>query len=91
VLSMFTQVIVLRIQLRKKLCLGYADPGSTELAHAVEKCVKDNPEYVKAMTLEAHGLLAWDKGFADCFDIAELVEESARVAFISEQIKGVQN
>ena len=80
-----------RLKLKKVPLIGYANPGSEELARAVEECVKDNPEYVKAITLEAHGLLAWDKGFASCFDIAELVEETARVAFISEQIKGGQN
>lgn len=80
-----------RLKLKKIPLIGYADPGSEELARAVEECVKDSPEYVKAITLEAHGLLAWDKGFANCFDIAELVEETARVAFISEQIKGGQN
>ena len=67
--------------------ISYANPGSEELACAVEKCIRDNPEYVKALTMEAHGLLAWDMGFTNCFDIAELVEETARVAFISEQIK----
>ena len=80
-----------RLKLKKVPLIGYANPGSEELARAIEECVKDNPEYVKAITLEAHGLLAWDKGFASCFDIAELVEETARVAFISEQIKGGQN
>lgn len=80
-----------RLKLKKVPLIGYANPGSEELARAVEECVKDNPEYVKAITLEPHGLLAWDKGFANCFDIAELVEETARVAFISEQIKGGQN
>jgi len=80
-----------RLKLKKVPLIGYADPGSEELTRAVEECVKDSPEYVKAITLEAHGLLAWDKGFAGCFDIAELVEETARVAFIAEQIKGGQN
>ena len=67
--------------------IGYANPGSKELADFVTECVKNSPEYVKALTLEAHGLIAWDKGLGNCFDIAELVEETARIAFISEQIK----
>lgn len=77
-----------RLKLKEVPLIGYADPGSEELARAVEECVKDNPEYVKALTLEAHGLIAWDKGIAGCFDIAELVEETAKIAFIAEQIKG---
>jgi len=75
-----------KLKLKKVPLVGYADPGSSELALAVAECVRENPEYVKAITLEAHGLLAWDKGLAGCFDIAELVEETARVAFISGQL-----
>ncbi|MBU4450062.1 MAG: class II aldolase/adducin family protein [Actinobacteria bacterium] len=75
-----------RLKLKEVPIIGYANPGSEELAGFVAQCVKEIPEYVKAITLEAHGLLVWDKGLANCFDIAELVEETARVAFISEQI-----
>ena len=75
-----------RLKLKEVPIIGYANPGSEELAGFVAQCVKEIPEYVKAITLEAHGLLVWDKGLANCFDVAELVEETARVAFISEQI-----
>ena len=75
-----------RLKLKEVPIIGYANPGSEELAGLIAQCVKEIPEYVKAITLEAHGLLVWDKGLANCFDVAELVEETARVAFISEQI-----
>jgi len=76
-----------KLKLREVPIIGYANPGSKELVEFVAQCVKNSPEYVKALTLEAHGLIVWEKGLGNCFDIAELVEETARVAFISEQIK----
>ena len=75
------------LKLKEVPVIGYANPGSEELAGFVADCVKNSPEYVKALTLEAHGLLAWDNGLCNAFDIAELVEETARVAFIANQIK----
>jgi L-ribulose-5-phosphate 4-epimerase len=76
-----------KLKLKEVPIIGYADPGSKELAGLVADCVKNSPEFVKALTLEAHGLLAWDNGLCNAFDIAELVEESARAAFIADQIK----
>jgi L-ribulose-5-phosphate 4-epimerase len=76
-----------KLKLKEVPIIGYADPGSKELASFVADCVKNSPEFVKALTLEAHGLLAWDNGLCNAFDIAELVEETARVAFIASQIK----
>jgi len=76
-----------KLKLKEIPIIGYANPGSKELSDFVAECVKKSPEFVKALTLEAHGLLAWDKGLSNAFDIAELVEETARAAFISSQIK----
>src|SRR5680860_5363 len=76
-----------KLKLKEIHIIGYANPGSKELSDFVAECVKMSPEFVKALTLEAHGLLAWDKGLSNAFDIAELVEETARAAFISSQIK----
>ena len=75
------------LKLKEIPIVGYANPGSKELSDFVAECVQKSPEYVKALTLEAHGLLAWDKGLNNAFDIAELVEETARAAFISSLIK----
>lgn len=76
-----------KLKLREVPAIGYANPGSKELADLVSTCVKNTPEYVKALTLEAHGLIVWDKGLVNCFDIAELAEETARVAYLYELIK----
>ncbi|MDK2799654.1 MAG: L-fuculose-phosphate aldolase [Clostridiales bacterium] len=65
----------------------YANPGTVELAENVEKNVKNCPDYIKAVLLECHGIIAFDKGLGNCFDVAELVEDTAKIAFISENIK----
>ncbi|NJD04275.1 MAG: class II aldolase/adducin family protein [Ruminiclostridium sp.] len=75
-----------KLKLIKVPLVKYADPGSSELAENVEACVKNSPAYVKAIVLEKHGLIAFDKGIGNCFDIAELVEETAKIAFVSLNI-----
>ena len=75
-----------RLKLRRVPLVKYANPGSEELAEYVDKCIKTSPEYISAITLECHGLIAFAKGMRNCFDIAELVEETARIAFISKNI-----
>lgn len=67
--------------------IPYADPGSAELATLVDDAVKKAPGYVKLFALEAHGLIAFDKGMINCFDIAELAEDTANISYISETLK----
>jgi len=66
--------------------VGCHNPGSEELADAVYGVVKDAPDYVSAVTLAAHGLIAFARGMENCFDIAELAEETAKIAFISKNL-----
>ncbi len=65
---------------------GYANPGSEELSGYVEKTVKSAPEYIHAIVLKAHGIIAYEKSMSSCFDIAELVEDTAHIAYISETL-----
>jgi L-fuculose-phosphate aldolase len=76
-----------RLKLKEVPLVGYADPGSSELAALVKNCVKESPGYVNAVALTSHGLIAFAKGLSTCFDITELVEETAKIAFISENLK----
>jgi len=75
-----------RLKLRRVPLVKYADPGSEELAGYIDECIKNSPLYIKAITLEGHGIIAFAKGMGNCFDIAELVEETAKIAFISKNI-----
>ncbi len=65
----------------------YCAPGSKGLAENVFKTVRDAPDNISAISLSCHGLIAFSKGLENCFNIAELAEESAKTAFISENIK----
>lgn len=67
---------------------GFARPGSDELSSYVEEAVKSSPENIHAIVLKAHGIIAYEKGMSSCFDIAELVEDTAHIAYISETLAG---
>lgn len=66
--------------------IPYANPGTQELAAYVEETVKNAPINIHAAVLKAHGIIAYEKGMAQCFDTAELVEDTAHIAFISEML-----
>lgn len=65
---------------------GYADPGSKELSQYVEETVLSAPQNIHAIVLKAHGIIAYEKGMPACFDTAELVEDTAHIAFIAETL-----
>jgi len=67
--------------------IEYADPGSDKLAAQVYQGVSRAPLNTCAVLLESHGLIAFSSGIENCFNIAELVEETARIAYVSGQIK----
>jgi L-ribulose-5-phosphate 4-epimerase len=68
----------------------YADPGSIHLAELVERAVEKAPQHVKAVILKNHGILAFDQGMGNCFDIAELVEDTAKIAFVADTLSLVK-
>ena len=67
--------------------IEYADPGSDKLAAQVYQGVSRAPLNTCAVLLESHGLIAFSSGIENCFNIAELVEETAKIAYVSDQIK----
>jgi L-fuculose-phosphate aldolase len=66
--------------------IGYADPGSKELSGLVYEGVLKAGMGISAVLLEAHGLLAFSHGIENCFNIAELAEETAKVAYLSGKL-----
>ncbi|WP_207746993.1 class II aldolase/adducin family protein [Clostridium sp. 1001283B150225_161107_B6] len=66
--------------------VDYANPGTEELASYVEQIVKEAPEDIHAMVLKAHGIIAYEKGMSQCFDTAELVEDTAHIAYVAEML-----
>jgi L-fuculose-phosphate aldolase len=76
-----------RLKLINIPLVGYAPPGSPELAQLVyDKLLKEKKD-IKAVMLKDHGIIAFAEGMEDCFNTAELVEETARIAYISGNIE----
>lgn len=64
--------------------VGYAPPGSKELAKLVVKAFK--PE-VKAALLRGHGAITVGKNLTEAFNNADLLEETARIALLTFRFK----
>lgn len=67
--------------------VGYAPPGSKELAKLVVKAFK--PE-VKAALLRGHGSVAVGKNLAEAFNNTDLLEETAKIALLTFQLGGAK-
>ncbi len=63
-----------------------APPGSAELVENIKKTLQETDFQVKSLMLAAHGLLSFGASLAEAYDIAELVEETAKINFISRNI-----
>ena len=60
-------------------------PGSPELAGCVTEGVQKNPE-IKALLMKEHGILAMGADLKMAYYIADLVEDTAKIAFIASNI-----
>ncbi len=58
-----------------------ADEGSEALAHSLKQAFSQ-PD-VRAVLMTGHGIVAVGKGLLEAENIAELVEETAKIAFLS--------
>lgn len=61
----------------------FAEPGSKDLSDKVEETVRRAPADTHALLLRRHGTLSFEKGMERCFGIAELVEDTAKIACFS--------
>ena len=58
-------------------------PGSEELAYKVGESVKINSES-KCFLIKAHGIVVFSSSIEDCLDLAELMEDTAKIALFSK-------
>lgn len=79
-----------RLKLIKIPLVGYADPGSQELSRLVYEAIEKEEDNIKAVILIEHGLLTFSSDMEDCFNVAELVEETAKIAYISGEMEDRQ-
>ena len=59
-------------------------PGSTELADVVAETVAKASADTRAFLMEGHGILVMGKTMEECFDQAELLEDTAKIAFLQQ-------
>lgn len=61
----------------------YSQMGSTSLADTVSQMVKESP----VILMENHGVLTIGKTLIEAFDLIEVLENSAKMTFISEMLE----
>lgn len=76
-----------RAKLQQVPNVGCAPPGSAELCDLVSKSIESFPE-ARAFLMKDHGILTLGEDLRTAYYLAELVEETAQIAFIEENIKG---
>jgi L-fuculose-phosphate aldolase len=66
-------------------CTPFAPAGSSELRDCVTQVVVENPD-LKAMLLGRHGILTLGVNLVNAYNIADLVEDSAHVAWLVQNL-----
>ena len=59
-----------------------APPGSAELAENVRRAVSEDHADVFAYIMRAHGILTMGRTMKETFDLAELLEDTAKIALV---------
>lgn len=82
-----------RLKLVDTPLVTYADPGTEELSQLVYNKVRstDNP-MISCFLMKDHGVLCFSTSIEDAFNLAELCEDTAKIAYLSKDfIKGLNN
>jgi L-ribulose-5-phosphate 4-epimerase len=72
-----------KLKLVETPLVGYANPGSTELKEKVESKLYEVNDKVCSLLLCNHGVLAFGSNIEQAFNAAELVEDTAKIAYFS--------
>lgn len=75
-----------RVGLKRVPCVECFMPGSSELCDVVSGGITDNPES-NALLMKEHGILTMAPSISLAYYIADLVEDTAKIAFIAANIK----
>lgn len=68
-------------------CIAYAPSGSPELHRFADRAIREHPE-ATAFLLKNHGLIAFGSSLPEAFYIADLVEDTAKIALYSRLVGG---
>ncbi len=66
--------------------VGHAPSGSAELHQLVEEGLRKNPD-AKAILMERHGMFTMGPNLTVAFNLADLVEDTAKIAILSGLIR----
>ena len=75
-----------RVGLNRVPCVECFMPGSEELCKAVSNGIADHPE-CKALLMKEHGILTMAPSIQSAYYLADLFEDTAKIAFIAANIK----
>ena len=81
-----TVTVSARAKLQQVPNVGCAPPGSDELCELVAKGIESFPD-AKAFLMKEHGILTLGEDLRTAYYLAELVEETAQIAFIEGGIR----
>lgn len=73
-----------KLKLREVPVVGEAEPGTEKLANNVKTAVEDY-QGSEAFLLKAHGAVVLGTNLEQCFDTAELLEDTARIALLAKE------
>ncbi|MCC8060211.1 MAG: class II aldolase/adducin family protein [Clostridiales bacterium] len=76
-----------RLKLRRVPLIADATPGSRELAENVKRALSGASPDITAFLMEAHGILTLGKTMEECFNQAELLEDTAKIAVLKSMMQ----
>lgn len=76
-----------RLKLKDVPLISFAPPGSKELTNATEQALKNSDSGINSLLLAKHGLIAFGKNLAQAFDTTDLVERTAYLNFILNNLQ----
>ena len=76
-----------QVILKQVPCIECFPPGSLELRDCVVEGIKQNPEAC-CILMKAHGILAMGRDLRHAYYIADLTEDTAKIAYITATIVG---
>ena len=74
-----------RLNLKHVPCIACFLPGSVELRDCVIEGIENNPE-VNSLLMKEHGILTLGRDLKHAFYLADLVEDTAKIAYIAATI-----
>ena len=74
-----------RVVLKHVPCIECFAPGSAELRDAVTRGIQNNPE-ANCILMKEHGILAMGRDLRHAYYIADLTEDTAKIAYVAATI-----